>query len=264
MQLRDWQNNFQHGILTGVDDLHIALRSDNTGTDNISGSERLNIYKNAYSSRLREALHTNFPALHQLLGDDDFNVTAQQFLQAHPPSTASIRWFGEELSSYLAATKPFSDCPAIAELAAFEWALRHCVDAADAVRIGALQLQAVDAACWENLVFDLHPSLSILSLQWNAPQIWKSLSSDDEPPPPQRIDRHWLVYRQADLVTAWRSADANEVSALHMLQAGSNFAEVCEYIAQQLMDSHAAAMHAATLLRIWVEQGLLIERGGPQ
>lgn len=253
MQLREWQQRFQDAVLgeTTTDDLPLQSRG-------LSPALSIGIYANAYRERLHEALHSNYPALHCLLGDDDFAAMAYGFIDKHPSQAASIRWFGADLSGYLQSVAPYDACPAIGELAQFEWALRHSVDAADAARVDAHYLQSLDPAQWTTLCFDVHPSLNLLHFDWNVPQVWRALDADQEPPPPTPLDSHWLVYRSAALTTEWRSAEALEVTAIQQWTRGKHFGAICEVLEAHLGDANDAAMTAASLMRGWIEQGLLV------
>lgn len=251
MQLHEWQRTFQNAVLneTAID----AVPLQQTLPRELS----LGIYVNAYRERLHEALRNNFPALHQLLGDHDFAEMAYAFIERHPSQTTSIRWFGARLPNYLHATAPYAACPIFSEIAQFEWALRHTVDAADAERIDAAYLQSLATEQWATARFDLHPSLTILHFDWNAPQVWRALDNDEEPPPPTPFDSYWFVYRDVDLISQWRSADANEAQAMQLWTQGKNFGAMCEMLAEKLNDEEAAIVTAASFMRTWVEQGLL-------
>lgn len=258
MELREWQQQFQQVVLTGADNPSLRLREGA-----VERHHQLGVYSHAYGSRLSEALRTNFSMLHRLLGDDDFDAMAEMYLQVWPSTTASIRWFGDRLAGFLAEYALFATVPALSELAQFEWALRHTIDAADMPRLTASALQPLPMGNWGALRFALHPSLSVLRLRWNAPQIWQALKDSAEPPEPRETEDNWLVYRHPDLATRWRSADDCELSALRIWDEGGTFDDVCDSLERRVsggMSGDHTAMVAATLLRTWVEQGLLVHR----
>lgn len=252
MQLREWQNAFQNTVLgvTPINELPLQ--------QTLSRDLSVGIYANAYRERLHEALRVNFPALHQLLGDHDFAEMAYAFIAAQPPQTVSIRWFGADLPNYLRNTQPFLNIPAISEIACFEWALRHTIDAANGKRIGANFLHSLSEEQWISLRCDTHPSLTILHFDWNAPQIWHALDADEEPPHPTTFNSYWFIYRSVDLTTEWRSADAYEAEAIQLWTRGKNFAAICEFIEEKIGDAGSAINVVASFMRTWVEQGLLI------
>jgi len=254
MQLREWQQQLQQIILHGGTAENLSLHH---GT--ITHERQLAIYHNAYALRLTEALRYNYPALHQLLGDDDFETMAQRYIAQHPSITASIRWFGDKLADFLLRETPYAACPAMSDLARFEWALRHSTDAADAARVTLESMQDVAADNWGALTFDLHPSLTVLQLDWNAPAIWRALTDDKDPPLPATETLTWFIHRDDDLVTQWRSAGDDETAALSIFRAGGNFDAICE-LAAQTQGEAAAAIGAAGWLKSWITQGLLVRR----
>lgn len=255
MRLRDWQEGLQRAVLTG-DAAGLALRATE-----MPAGQGIAIYINAYAARLCEALRSNFEAVHRLLGDDDFAAMARQFSEVHPPIAASIRWHGDRLADFLAATEPYRSCPVIAELARFEWALRHSMDAADAKRFEVDALKNLPPEQWLELRCDLHPSLSLLHFEWNAPQVWRALDTDEEPPQPARDVRHWLVYRDAQLVANWRCADETEIALLRLWESGASFGALCAELETRLGAADAAALAAAQWLHTWLGQGLLVYPG---
>jgi hypothetical protein len=257
--LRQWQETVQQSILSpdnGVLKITLAgwLRPNGANND-----MRIGVYCDAYVLRLLEALQTNYPALHQLLGDDEFERMSCRYLATHPPSHTSIRWFGLYLSDFLRKELPFANIPSIAELAEFEWALRHTIDAADAEILSVESLQVIAPESWATLTFSLHPSLSILLFQWNAPQIWNALLAEEPLPDPVAQTMHWLVYRQPNLVTGWRSATSVEIAALNSINLGLNFADLCEELGHLIDDIDSIPLMAATFLKSWVEHGLIAQ-----
>lgn len=260
MQLHKWQTEFQQVILRSAQESAQAVNPSvplQLTQQGPTAELRLAIYHNAYRLRLTEALRSNFPALHQLLGDEDFNAAASQFLQHNPPTTASIRWFGDALPGWLSQQKPYAELPAIAELAQFEWALRHALDAANASTVTPDDLQRVPPERWADLHFTLHPSVTLLNLQWNAIAVWQALTNDQVPPDPAPAPGYWLVYRQENLMNAWRSLDPQELEGLTRITSGQSFGDLCEYLYTQREDPELAINTAASWLRSWSEQGLL-------
>ena len=261
MPLQDWQREMQDCIIVPQTDrtaLRAWLHSGSVDVDT-----QLDIYANAYVLRLSEALRCNYPVLHQALGDEDFDTMAQAYIDRHPSGHTSIRWFGATLASLLRDTQPWRAVPVLSELAVFEWAIRHTVDAADAVRWTVEALLTVPAEKWGKLRFALHPSLSRLSLQWNVPQLMRALTdaTESELAPslvPTVQPGHWLVYRKPDLTSGWHSVSEMEHVALDRLQQGASFGDICVYIAGFTDDE--PALKAAGMLRCWVELGLLAIR----
>ena len=225
-RLHEWQSAFQAAIVDPRQDREQLRARLQAGSIDIDS--QLEIYANAYVMRLVEALRSNYPALHQALGDGDFDVMARSYLDRHPSVHASIRWFGDALALYLREREPYRQVPVLSELASFEWAIRHTVDAADSDRLTVDSLLSMPVSAWSELRFELHPSVTILSLQWNAPPLWRALTDaanglSGDPLKPVRQPLYWLVYRKPDLASGtWRAiADLANIENLR----GSAYAD---------------------------------------
>ena len=130
--LQDWQREMQACIVVPQRDRSTLRAWLHAGSVDIDS--QINVYADAYVLRLSEALRCNYPALHQALGDADFETMAQAYIDRHPSAHASIRWYGAALASFLREAQPWCAVPVLSELAEFEWAIRHTIDAADAKR----------------------------------------------------------------------------------------------------------------------------------
>ena len=234
-----------------------AILKQVAGTAKADAETRLGIYAEAYRLRLIEALDTDFPVLHALLGDDEFEHMARAYIDAHPSRHFSIRWFGQHLSDFLRAALPYRDHPALGEMAAFEWTMTLAFDAADGPLITFDDMAAVPPASWPGVRFTPHASLHRLDLRWNVPAVWKAHSAGDDvnTPAENPLPVAWIVWRQ-DLTTYFRSLSVDEAWALDTLIAGQTFADICQGLCEWIDAQHVAA-HAAGLLKNWIGDGMI-------
>lgn len=218
---------------------------------------RVDVYHHAYRARLIEALRSNFPVLHRVLGDEAFAELALAYLADHPPQRPSIRWFGDALPAWAAAHPGALPHPAMADLAAMEWALGTSFDAADAAPLAFAELASRPPDEWPAARFAAHPSVAVLSLSWAVEPIWQALTLDEgaETGEPALLAHRLLVWRQG-LETRWRSLADDEAALLVACLAGEPFAELCEQAIGSQGDSAPAWVAAA--LRRWVDDGLLV------
>lgn len=219
--------------------------------------ERLQIYSNAYRFRLIDALADTFPAVHTLMGDELFYQTALAYIDTYPSHHFSLRYFGDQLSHFLHGYDP--QTPIYAEMAEFEWALRHSFDSANIRPITLQDLQAIAPEQWEQVYFKFHPSVQCLMLGWNTCQLWEAIDGGSEPIPLERQDypQAWLVWRK-ELLTYYRSLDVDEAWAIERALQGEVFAELCAGLCEWVDELHAPARMAGFVSR-WIEEGLLIE-----
>ncbi len=74
---------------------------DTGEVNKVSVTQRLAVYGNAYGYRLIDALSDNYPAVHTLMGDDDFYEMTYAYMAAHPSKHFSLRYFGHQLEGFL-------------------------------------------------------------------------------------------------------------------------------------------------------------------
>jgi hypothetical protein len=248
------QGDFQDYLLEGSR----AIEAHVVGTARVPAAIRLAIYGGAYGSRLVDALRANYPALAQLLGEEDFDALGAEYVRSHDSPYFSIRNYGEALPGFLASHAHYAEVPLLAQLARWEWAITGVFDAADAEPIGPAVLAEVAPADWARLTFRWHPSVRRLALEWNAPQLWKALTGGGERPELRVAAEpvQWLAWRQA-LKTYFRSLPPEEAAALDAARAGRSFAELCELLAAGQEEARAAAQ-AAALLHGWLSCGLIV------
>lgn len=224
----------------------------------LAAKDRLAIYRNAYQVRLIDALHETYPVLHGLLGDEAWVALGEVFVAAHPSTFRSIRWYGHELADFLAGHEPYNNEPLLAEVALLEWTLAAVFDAPDAQPLQRAALAAVEPAAWGSLRFEFHPSLRRLLFSWNTAAVWKAMSADETPPPPElgAAPLPWLLWRY-NLQNYFRSSSAVESTALDAALRGENFAQICEALSALLPQEEIPAA-AAGLLGTWADSGLIV------
>jgi hypothetical protein len=251
--LRSLQQQFQSYLLHH--DEHVVQRIE--GSRSADNRTRLGIYADAYRLRLLEALRVDFPALHTLAGDTDFERIGNAYIEDYPSEHFSIRYFGRQMSAFLARDARFRDTPVFAEMAAFEWALGLSFDAADSACVTVEEVGAIPGDSWPNMQLRLHPSVQRLDLHWNVPGLWKAIQEEHSPQQPVATDypQAWVLWRHG-LHSYFRSATVDESWAFDALVEGQCFAMLCTGLCEWIDEEHVAA-HAALLIRRWVTDGLI-------
>ncbi len=254
MNLLNLQAEFQDYLIRPE---QTAILKQVAGTAKVDAETRLGVYAEAYRLRLIEALDTDFPVLHALLGDDEFDRMARAYIDAHPSRHFSVRWFGQHLSDFLRAALPYREHPALNEMAAFEWTMTLAFDAADDPLLAMDDMAAVPPASWPGMRLTPHPSLHRLDLRWNVPAAWKAHSAGEHvnAPAENPVLVAWIVWRH-DLTTYFRSLEVDEAWALDALTAGQTFADICQGLCEWIDAQHVAA-HAAGLLKSWIGDGMI-------
>lgn len=224
---------------------------------------RVEIYANAYFFRIRDALAVEFGTLSAALGEAAFHDLATAYLLAHPSTRPSLRWAGAELAGFLAGhpgAEPFRRrWPFAPDLARLEWALSIAFDAPDAKPLARGDLARIGPDRFADLVLALHPSASVLGLDWPVHTLWSDVeggaSVAERAAALQREPVTLLVWR-GDGTPRQRPVDADEAALVRALEAGETFGDLCARAAERVGADDAAARVAA-LLSVWVESEVL-------
>ena len=248
------EQDFQHCMLKN----DLDMQGQVVSTPQASAAERVRIYVEAYRLRLLEVLQDNYTGLHGLLGDEEFDRLGRAYIDAHPSTHPSVRWFSRHLEDFLRRTEPYVEHPYLAEMAAFEWAQGLVFDAADEPIAGLEALATVPPEAWAGLHFNLHAAVQRLTLGWNVPQVWQTLEAGETPELFKgEAPSSWLLWR-AELLTHWRSLNEDEAWALSAAADDRNFGELCEGLCQW-HEASDVAMQAASFLKRWLIDGLITE-----
>ena len=228
--------------------------------DNVT---RLNIYKNAYRMRLREVIDTDHEILGLYLGDELFDQMVNGYIDLYPSSYTNLRHYCDNLPEFLKQQAPFADYPLLSELAYFERLLLTAFDAADCSRFSFEDLQTISHDRWPSLKFHFHPSVQLANLHWNSVQSWQALKAQQTPQAATAIENCWLLWRNRENLTQFRSLSSEENTLFKMILAGDDFSTLCDFLlASQAVDQTESTAGDVTHLALnylssWLEQGLL-------
>jgi len=246
------QKQMQNHLLSGDTIINESI----VKTEKVTRERRLAIYREAYQIRLVDSLASNFPCLLIYIGRDAFNKIGLAYLDTFPSTYRSIRWFGDKLPNFL---HDFYDeeHAYIAELAEFEWKLTLSFDANDTDILMIEQMAAVPPEAWAEVTFTAHPSLQRMNFFWNSVAIWQALSEEENPEPPIKntSPAAWVLWRH-DFINHFYELEQDEAWAMDALLAAANFGELCEGLCQW-HNPDVVGMRAATLLKKWIQSGLL-------
>jgi hypothetical protein len=252
--LTELQGAFQDFLLARSDTFQSEVR-DSRKADRTT---LLDVYREGYALRLIEVLTTDYPGLVAMVGSASFDDVARAYIAAHPSRHPSVRWFGRSLTDFLESTAPYNRSPAAAEMARFEWELGEARDAPDMDPIPAAAFIALPPEAWETLAFTALPSLRRVTLAFDVPQAWQrreEVAPGSLEVVTATVPVPWVIWRP-DLLTRYRSLEADESLLLDALVADRSFPELCARLAC-LTDEAEAAARAAGLLRAWVEAGMI-------
>jgi hypothetical protein len=252
--LKDLQDAFKRNVLTGDESFGQYINS----TASVSSDVRLAIYANAYFARLQEALETDYEIVKQLLGEDVFSEACLAYIHKYPSHYFSLRWFGQHFPEFLGYQGKSGEHHWPAEMAQLEWSFTDAFDAADAATATEADVAAVPPEAWAELRIRFHPSVRTFPIWWNTLARWRAAKNNEPVPEPMRLSEpaQCLLWRQ-DLLTQYRSMEADESVALQAALDGVSFSEVCGTLAEEAQDQEQVPMRAAGFLKAWLAAGMI-------
>ncbi len=246
--LETLQSHFQQYMLTATSTIRAEVATPFRG----SATTRLSVYGEGYYLRLLEALSIEFNALKNFLGEPLFNKMGVAFLDSHPSNTYAVRFIGTRLPEFLASYE--AKRPYIRELALFEVNLSNALDAADAPIKTTQDLAAIPVEHWGEMKFKLHPSVALLDFEWDIPALWQTAVKKVRKKPTQR--KTCVTIWRKQLAPYYFSKDESETRMLLQLQAGEDFAALCQSLVPQFSEADAAQQAINTLVR-WLNEEMI-------
>lgn len=252
--LSELQKRFSQTLITESSRIE-SLLYDRCGTPTLASS--VEIYSNAYRIRLLESLKEDYPMLNQLLGSESFDSMALKYIDKHPSTSYSLRYFGQHLSNFLAIEPVLQKQPYLSELAGFEWQLVDVFDLADSpvASIADMSLFAVED--WPQLSVKLHASVRRITLSWNLIDIYQGWRIDAKFTDAicSKLPQKCLIWRK-ELSPHYRLLDDREQNVLRVIE-DHTFTEMCQTLSEFNGSEENAAFDAATYLKSWLAAGLI-------
>lgn len=242
------QNDFQNALLLNQTSIVDAIIE----TSSISAALRLNIYCDAYITRLKKALASNYPCLKIYVGEEYFHALCVSYIKQQPSTRRSIRWYGDQLYQ-LISTQLGAGMHYLAELAFFEWNMTLAYDAEDCQTIQMTELSAIPQKSWENMRFTLHPSLRRMDFFWNVISIWESLKNDQPLEEPIKSTQYvsWILWRR-DFLNRFYPLEEDEAWAIDMMCKQVPLADICDGLSKWHQDD-VIGIRMASLLSKWIQ-----------
>lgn len=240
-----------------------ALRSDEVSLPEAwqgTQAEGFDVYRNAYRSRLVDAMRETFPRTARLVGDEAFGAAAAHHLIQHPPASWTLDAAGTGFE--LTVAELFPEDPDVAELAWIEWAMQEAFVARDAQSLDGLAFTAAtagfDDADWGDLRLQFVPGIAVGHVRHDWPTLWQLLDDDGDVAsartlPPSSQPQGCVVWR-ADLRPVFALVDSASLEALELIIGRGSYGEACDRMVGRLGEERALQLAGEMLIR-WVTNG---------
>lgn len=139
---------------------------------------RFGVYRNNVAVGLIGALASRFPVAEKIVGEDFFAAMAHAFVLAHPPRSPLLLAYGDDFGDFVAAFEPAADIAYLPDIIRLEAARGRAYHAADRPPLDPATLVEITAEALPDLVFEAHPSASVICSRHPVVTIWAMNSGD--------------------------------------------------------------------------------------
>lgn len=216
----------------------------------LPSAERIAVYQRAYFSRLVGCLRDDYPALAHALGADEFEALCMEFVETHPPESASLNHYGAPFADFC-ATRPTQQAPFLSELARLEWAVVECIHADAERSLDARELGAISEAQWALARLIPSPAARLLGTTHAVHAHYRAFLAGETPEPPAVEACTIAVCRRGDPVKCVEVAP-RLAGLLQRLMSGEPLASALA----DVPDDAGAAGELERALTEWVACGL--------
>lgn len=225
-----------------------------TGSARLSPVEQLEIYRQQFWLRHTAALLEDFPGVAGIVGQRAWERLAEEYLQAHPPTSFTLRDLGAKLPEYIERSADWLDEQRlVGDMARLEWAYVEVFDAPEPTPLAPEKLAALDEAAWAEARLSLSPALRLLRVSYPVVELRKRLltsTTDGEAVPIPAVEPRRLVVHRAGLVIRAEPLDQAPFALLEALAAGESLSRACEAAAAVSAEKED---HVSASLSAWFE-----------
>ncbi|MDF1737862.1 MAG: DNA-binding domain-containing protein [Verrucomicrobiales bacterium] len=219
------------------------LESVVTRSRQLSASERLAVYGNAYYARLLDCLGEVYPVLMRTLGEETFQGFAFSFLQSHPSKSYTLNELGREFPGFLRATRPEDEGGAewadfVIDLADLEWAIYDVFDGPGLEGAPPMTLpdfSAIPQDEWLSLKFRVAPCVRLLKFSWPVNAHYTAVRASDGELNlafPERAPSSLALSRRDYIVRRYPLSEA-QYGLLHQFSEGQSLGDALEFLLEE-------------------------------
>ena len=137
-------------------------------------AHRFAVYRNNVTVSLIDALAGTFPVVRELVGEEFFRAMARVFVQANPPRSRVMAYYGTSFADFVERFAPAASVAYLADVARLEMGRVQAYHAPDvpAADTAALQGALADPQQLASLRLALHPSVHVIESAFAICDIW--------------------------------------------------------------------------------------------
>ncbi len=151
----------------------------------LTAHQRLDIYREMYWLRLREALGIDYPELQQFLGHPQFNRLCDAYIEKYPSRSYTLNRLGDHLPHFLTegGCEGLKRRPFLTELARLELLMTEVFDEEEVPVLNEEQVSRVPLEAWDGMKLRAIPALRCAEFRYPVSE-YVSATRENKPAGP--------------------------------------------------------------------------------
>ena len=231
-----------------------------TGNDRLLPVEQVEIYREQFWLRHSASLVEDFPGLGGILGQGDWERLIEEYLEATPPASYSLRDLGEALPAFVEACAWLPHRELCTDMARLEWAYIDAFDAADAGPLDAAKLTGIPESAWETARIVLDPALRLLKVRYPVADLRRALRTSSETVPIPEARAENLIVHRTQRSLFWQPVSRGAFELLVALAEGMPLVKSCERAIERVPEeAEAIENNIAEWFQDWGKRGWVVD-----
>lgn len=232
-------------------DLTQLARRHICGNDRLSPVQQLEIYREQFWLRHTGSLLEDFPGVSGILGQQDWQRLAEQYLREVVPDSYTLRDLGRRLPEVIAGADWLPHQALCGDMARLELAYIEVFDALESAPLAAERLACISEADLPRARLRVAPSVRLLEVGYPVADLRRALqAAGDAAVPIPEPARGWLVVYRHDL----RLWDVPLSPVAHALLGGLARGEPLALAAEAAATSPDAEAELAAEIGSWFRE----------
>lgn len=248
-----------HCVETAVQDesvrAHLDLTPERVGevilpSKTLEPMQRIGVYGNMYPLRMRDALRTDFPVVHRVLGDDGWAGLVDGYVIENYSRHPNLNQLGRKLPAYLRTRKDLAQSAFLAELCELEQAMVEVFDSPESPQANVAELAELPPERWATAKFHPVSAFRLCAFQYPVNAYLQAVKDERDPPRVKKSQTYTAVYRKNYVV--WRMGLTRpQYRILKLLSEGNT---VLDALVKATKGGGSDVAGSAQQLRIWFQE----------
>ncbi len=222
-------------------------------SETLSERERLEIYRDMYLIRMRDALIDDYPSTLDFLGWDAFEQLVADYVRVYPSRSFTLNHLGDHLPEYVKSASNLERRDVLADLTRLELEITQIFHADESQALSVEAVAAIPPDAWNTARLKPIAALGLLSLRHAVTRYHEAARADSPRPKIPRKRTYVVVYRK-DYSVYHIELSAAEYELLSAVVAGERLGDAVAK-ATRGMKPQAAETIVFKCFSEWVARG---------